>query len=1329
MSIVDGKAVLTLNKTYIEQEEGDGYYAIILNGETINLNGLSDDAAINITDGTGKVYGTINKSGNITLTEPAEGPRITEVTALSASSSSGNCYIYNGQYLGKDTVCKFSVQGDNNRHYLYIYNKAGAWVAIKPTSTQEAELVYCPDGGLSSAKNADILIFGCYALLPNGTRVEGDRGSGNLLADSQGNMSVCGGYFSADGIVPLVLKVGVSFSCPDSTGQFRSVTPLDGWFASQIGLGTEVDFKGTYDGSTGTLSLAQGAVAVNTGSDYYCYAVHAADKTIAIYQGFPSSFLKASFAYTDIDKVSLLLYTICAKTSTELSQRDYGLTQNTELKKITGTTLTLTAPKTMDAVAYLREDETRYATLAKTKNGYALTVEKYTSFTEVDFTGLGTEKVQVDAANLSPEVQYTTKGGAFTTTDKSFSVTQNDTLTTLEGADSANLLKAGSYSFTTATAVTLGTAGTYTLGGKTYAATTAAKFSVDGTTVKLTAGTVTLEDKGSITIGDAVYTASANNTTIAYDAANQGKLTAGAVTLAQGQSIATASGTITAQTGSFTVTGTGVVTGLGDKESFTAVVGGKTYTYTLDAKTKSITVTGAATGTFQYLDLSHVAFNLSDTANGCYGLTGLYDDLPANAAYDSAKNTITLKAAFTGKLDTARYAPTVQTVDGTAVDKGITLIGSTKAATLKGGKGGDTLQGSAGADKLYGNAGSDSILGGSGNDYIEGGAGNDYADGGAGNDTIKGISGTNKLYGGDGKDSILGGSGNDYIEAGDGNDYVSGGAGNDTIKGVSGTNSIYGGKGNDVLYGGKGKDTFYYAAGDGTDSIVSFEAGKDVIRYADGALKSVAIGKDKTVTLTHAKGTATGTQKLVGKGVKGQYADIVTAKGKTTATVRHNFGTYGAANSWTVDSANIGKQGFHGSTKTDTLNVTGKTAKTIDLADTALYTGVENVNASKATAALTIKGNGSANLLRAGSAGGKLYGGAGNDSLYGGGKNDYIDAGAGNDYVSGGAGNDTIKGTAGANSIYGGKGNDVLYGGKGKDTFYYAAGDGIDSIVSFEAGKDVIRYTNGALKSVSIDKNKNVILTHAKGTTTGSQKLMGRGVKGQYADIVTAKGKTTATVRHYFGTYGAANSWTVDSANIGKQGFHGSTKTDTLNVTGKTAKTIDLADTALYTSIDSVNATKATAALTIKGNASANLLKAGSGNTKLDGGAGKDTLVGGKGKDSLSGGAGNDTLWGGTGNDTLTGGAGKDIFLYSKGDGKDVIQSYTDAQTIKVLSGNVDSIYATGKHKTKKGYVEDVVLCIGSGSIRLDDVSLTSTVHVIASGKKKDYAVSSLKTR
>ncbi len=99
----------------------------------------------------------------------------------------------------------------------------------------------------------------------------------------------------------------------------------------------------------------------------------------------------------------------------------------------------------------------------------------------------------------------------------------------------------------------------------------------------------------------------------------------------------------------------------------------------------------------------------------------------------------------------------------------------------------------------------------------------------------------------------------------------------------------------------------------------------------------------------------------------------------------------------------------------------------------------------------------------------------------------------------------------------------------------------------------------------------------------------------------------------------------------------------------------------------------------IYGDAGNDVLHGGAGKDTLNGGAGNDSLSGGKGNDSLWGGAGNDTLMGGLGNDTLTGGAGKDIFLYSKGDGKDVICSYTDAQAIKVLSKEDMSLTTWGQ--------------------------------------------------
>jgi Ca2+-binding RTX toxin-like protein len=60
----------------------------------------------------------------------------------------------------------------------------------------------------------------------------------------------------------------------------------------------------------------------------------------------------------------------------------------------------------------------------------------------------------------------------------------------------------------------------------------------------------------------------------------------------------------------------------------------------------------------------------------------------------------------------------------------------------------------------------------------------------------------------------------------------------------------------------------------------------------------------------------------------------------------------------------------------------------------------------------------------------------------------------------------------------------------------------------------------------------------------------------------------------------------------------------------------------------------------------------------FEGGGGHDFLTGGAGVDVLNGGTGNDTLEGGRGLDILTGGAGADRFVFSGGDGHDLITDF-----------------------------------------------------------------------
>ncbi|MGP9526467.1 calcium-binding protein, partial [Psychrobacter sp. AOP7-D1-15] len=85
---------------------------------------------------------------------------------------------------------------------------------------------------------------------------------------------------------------------------------------------------------------------------------------------------------------------------------------------------------------------------------------------------------------------------------------------------------------------------------------------------------------------------------------------------------------------------------------------------------------------------------------------------------------------------------------------------------------------------------------------------------------------------------------------------------------------------------------------------------------------------------------------------------------------------------------------------------------------------------------------------------------------------------------------------------------------------------------------------------------------------------------------------------------------------------------------------------------------------TLTGNDEANVLGGWSSNDIVDGQAGDDTL---------NGEAGDDILFGGEGNDTLNGGSGNDTYIYSLGDGQDIINNYDSSanrqDTLKLGEG------------------------------------------------------------
>jgi len=114
-----------------------------------------------------------------------------------------------------------------------------------------------------------------------------------------------------------------------------------------------------------------------------------------------------------------------------------------------------------------------------------------------------------------------------------------------------------------------------------------------------------------------------------------------------------------------------------------------------------------------------------------------------------------------------------------------------------------------------------------------------------------------------GDDQVYGLSGDDLLRGGEGNDILFGGAGADTLEGGAGNDVLVGGAGDDLLIGDdpsgeRGSDTFVLAAGQGTDTIVDFEVGTDLIGLAGGLSfgsltfenETIRFGNEVLATLT-----------------------------------------------------------------------------------------------------------------------------------------------------------------------------------------------------------------------------------------------------------------------------------------------------------------------------------------------------------------------------------------------------------------------------------------------------------------------------------------------
>ncbi len=176
---------------------------------------------------------------------------------------------------------------------------------------------------------------------------------------------------------------------------------------------------------------------------------------------------------------------------------------------------------------------------------------------------------------------------------------------------------------------------------------------------------------------------------------------------------------------------------------------------------------------------------------------------------------------------------------------------------------------------------------------------------------------------------------------------------------------------------------------------------------------------------------------------------------------------------------------------------------------------------------------------------------------------------------------------------------------------------------------------------------------------------------------------------------------------------HGSASTTVDGLTIASAS--DLASAAIRLAAASAQniALSGAASVSVTGNNSANIINGGtsSGTLVLDGGIGDDALTGGSGAD---------TIIGGRGNDVLTGGDGDDVFVYTIGEGADIINGGADFDTMSILgdfAGYVrndllkvvfDGANLTGAQSGTLTGVESVTADLGGGANTLVYITPTN---------------------
>ena len=459
------------------------------------------------------------------------------------------------------------------------------------------------------------------------------------------------------------------------------------------------------------------------------------------------------------------------------------------------------------------------------------------------------------------------------------------------------------------------------------------------------------------------------------------------------------------------------------------------------------------------------------------------------------------------------------------------------ANVLDGGDGDDTLSGSWGQDIYMAGAGNNKVTVIGGASIVTAGAGNDNITGIWGSDIVFAGNGTNTIDSGGGYDLVQGGTGIDTIvdTGGGGHDWIDAGAGADVYTGGVSTAYVVGGLGNDTLNGGSNTDTYFFAVGNGVDTVNDLGDPTNQTRIMLGAgitpaslivqtstagllLKTsttdsitlkgfnASVANTACVQVMFADGTVWSSKQLL-NAVTAKPSATAPASNSTTVTASGLIGTYvGTANVDTL-TADATHHELWGQAGNDTLNGFWESTRLIGGAgnDTLIAQGGDaNVlDGGDGDDVLTggwgfdiLMGGAGNNTITGSSWGATITAGAGNDSITGLAGEDVINAGDGNNTLNAGGGDDTIWTGSGTDIINGGAGGDIIFAGAGNDNVN--GGDADDTIVGGTgddtlnggAGTDTFRFAIGDGNDLVTDLGLNP----GAGNAEATRLVMGAGI-------------------------------------------------------------------------------------------------------------------------------------------------------------------------------------------------------------------------------------------